>query len=304
VASVDYSDDQRIGPDIIKNMSEAYRKLRNTMRWMLGTLAHFQPDDVVAVQDMPELERLMLHRLAELDVQVRAAYVAYDYKKVVSVLSAFMNTDLSAFYFDIRKDTLYCEPPSSLARRAALTAIDTICDAVLKWLAPILCFTADEAWQEYRPGGTDCVHLLSFPEGLGQHRNDALAAKWEHIRDVRSVITGALEIQRAGKTIGSSLEAAPVVHITDPELMAALDGIDMAEIVITSAITITDKPAPADAFTSDQVKGVAVVFAKATGRKCARSWRYTGDVGSDAAWPDVSARDAKALGELKALGRL
>jgi isoleucyl-tRNA synthetase len=304
VASVDYSDDQRIGPDIIKNMSEAYRKLRNTMRWMLGTLAHFKPDDVVAAQDMPELERLMLHRLAELDGQVRAAYAAYDYKKVISVLSAFMNTDLSAFYFDIRKDTLYCEPPSSNARKSALTAIDRICDATLKWLAPILCFTADEAWQEYRPGGTDCVHLLSFPEGLGQHRNDALAAKWEKVRDVRSVITGALEIQRAGKTIGSSLEAAPVVHVTDTDLMAAVTGIDMAEIAITSAITITDKPAPADAFASDQVKGVAVVFAKAAGQKCARSWRYTDDVGSDPAFPDVSARNAKALHELKALGQL
>jgi isoleucyl-tRNA synthetase len=301
VASVDYSDDQRIGPDIIKNMSEAYRKLRNTMRWMLGTLAHFKPDDAVAAKDMPELERLMLHRLAELDRQVRAAYAAYDYKKVISVLSAFMNTDLSAFYFDIRKDTLYCEPPSSNARKSALTAIDMTCDAVLKWLAPILCFTADEAWQEYRPDGAGCVHLLSFPEGLAQHRNDALAAKWEKIRDVRSVITGALEIQRAGKTIGSSLEAAPVVHVTDKELMAALDGIDMAEIAITSAITITEKPAPAGAFTSDQVKGVAVVFARASGQKCARSWRYTDDVGSDPAFPDVSARDAKALHELEAL---
>jgi isoleucyl-tRNA synthetase len=270
----------------------------------LGTLAHFKRDDAVAATDMPELERLMLHRLAELDGQVRAAYEAYDYKKVISVLSAFMNTDLSAFYFDIRKDTLYCEPPSSLARRAALTAIDMICDATLKWLAPILCFTADEAWQEYRPDGADCVHLLTFPEGLAHHRNDVLAAKWEKIRDVRSVVTGALEIQRAGKVIGSSLEAAPVVHITDTDLMSALTGIDMAEIAITSAITITDRPAPTDAFTSDQVKGVAVVFAKAAGKKCARSWRYTDDVGSDPAFPDVSARDAKALHELKALGQL
>jgi isoleucyl-tRNA synthetase len=304
VASVDYSDDQRIGPEILKNMSEAYRKLRNTIRWMLGTLAHFKRDDAVAANDMPELERLMLHRLAELDGQVRAAYETYDYKKVISVLSAFMNTDLSAFYFDIRKDTLYCEAPSSNARKSALTAIDMICDATLKWLAPILCFTADEAWQEFRPGRADCVHLLTFPDGLGQHRNDALAAKWDKIRDVRSVITGALEIQRAGKVIGSSLEAAPVVHIADTDLMAAVAGIDMAEIVITSDITITDKPAPAGAFTSDQVKGIAVVFARAAGQKCARSWRYTSDVGSDPAFPDVSARDAKALHELKALGHL
>jgi isoleucyl-tRNA synthetase len=303
VASVDYSDDQRISPDIIKNVSEAYRKLRNTIRWMLGTLKHFKPADAVPVRGMPELERLMLHRLAELDGEVRAAYAAYDYKKVIAALSAFMNTDLSAFYFDIRKDALYCEPPSSLKRRAALTAVDILCDALLKWLAPILCYTADEAWAEYRHGTEpDCIHLLTFPDGLAAHRDDALAAKWEKVREVRSVITGALEIQRAGKVIGSSLEAAPIVHVTDKALMAALDGVDMAEVAITSAITLTNAPAPADAFTIDSVKGVAVVFARAGGVKCARSWRYTTDVGSDPAFPDVSARDAKALHELRAIG--
>ncbi len=303
VASVDYSDDQRISPDIIKNVSEAYRKLRNTIRWMLGTLKHFRPGDAVAVQDMPELERLMLHRLAELEGTVREAYAAYDYKKVVAALSAFMNTDLSAFYFDVRKDALYCEAPSSPKRRAALTAVDMICDALLKWLAPILCYTADEAWAEFRPGAeADCIHLLTFPDGLAAHRDDALAAKWEKVRDVRSVITGALEIQRAGKVIGSSLEAAPIVHVTDTAQMAALAGIDMAEVAITSAITLTDAPAPEGAFTLDGVKGVAVVFAKAGGVKCARSWRYTSDVGSDPAFPDVSARDAMALHELRAMG--
>jgi isoleucyl-tRNA synthetase len=305
VASVDYSDDQRIGPEIIKNLSEAYRKLRNTIRWMLGTLAHFEPSQAVEPKAMPELERLMLHRLAELDETVRQAYAAYDYKKVVAALSAFMNTDLSAFYFDIRKDALYCEAPSSPKRLAALTAVDTICDALLKWLAPILCYTADEAWVEYRRGrGQDCVHLELFPEGLAIHRDDALAAKWDKVREVRSVITGALEIERAEKRIGASLEAAPVVHVTDPELMAALSGVDMAEVAITSAIAITDAAPPAGAFALDQVKGVAVVVERAKGRKCARSWRYTEDVGSDPAYPDVSARDAAALRELQAAGRL
>jgi isoleucyl-tRNA synthetase len=304
VASVDYSDDQRLSNDIIKNVSEAYRKLRNTIRWMLGTLKHFDPAETVAAADMPELERLMLHRLAELDGIVRGAYAAYDYKRVVSALSAFMNTDLSAFYFDIRKDALYCDAPSSLRRRAALTTVDILCDALLKWLAPILVYTADEAWSEFRPGGADCIHLLGFPEGLAAHRDDALAAKWETIREVRSVVTGALEIQRAQKVIGSSLEAAPVVHVADPALRAVLAGVDLAEIAITSAITVTDAPSPADAFRLDAVKGVAVAFARATGRKCARSWRYTDDVGSDAMFPDVSARDAAALRELKAVGRL
>jgi isoleucyl-tRNA synthetase len=149
-----------------------------------------------------------------------------------------------------------------------------------------------------------CVHLEAFPDVPASWRNDALAAKWEHVRAVRAVITGALEIQRANKVIGSSLEAAPVVHITDPALMAAVSDVDMAEIAITSAISLTAAPAPDGAFTLESVKGVAVVFARAEGRKCARSWRFTADVGSDAAWPDVSARDAAALNELKALGRL
>jgi isoleucyl-tRNA synthetase len=304
VAASDYSDDLRIGPEILKTFIETYRKLRNSIRWMLGALAHFEPGDEVAVEDMPELERLMLHRLAELDETVRNAYAAYDYKKVVSVLSAFMNTELSAFYFDIRKDALYCEAPSSLKRKAALTVVDRLCDALLKWLAPILVYTADEAWAEYRPDGTDCIHLLGFAEGLGANRNDALAAKWEQVRDVRAVITGALEIQRAAKVIGSSLEAAPVVHISDPSVLKALEGVDLAEIAITSAVTLTDTPAPDGAFTLDSIKGVAVVFAKSEGRKCARSWRYTDDVGADPAWPDVSARDAAALHEWRAMGRL
>jgi isoleucyl-tRNA synthetase len=302
-ASVDYSDDQRLGPEIIKNVSETYRKLRNTIRWMLGTLAHFRPGDRIAAKDMPELERLMLHRLAELDATVREAYAAYDYKKAVAALSTFMNTDLSAFYFDVRKDALYCEPPSSTKRKAALTAVDMICDAVLRWLAPILVYTADEAWSEFRPSADDCVHLHGFPDGLAAHRDDTLAAKWETIRDVRAVITGALELRRAAKVIGSSLEAAPVVHVADPALLATLRSVDMAEVAITSAIKLTDEAAPAGAFALDSVKGVAVVFTRAGGRKCARSWRYTDDVGADAGFPDVSARDAAALRELRALGR-
>src|ERR1700727_900424 len=151
VCATDYADDQRIGPEILKNTIETYRKLRNSIRWMLGTLHHFKPEDAVTPAEMPELERLMLHQLAEQAAIVRQAYAEFDYKTVVASLSAFMNTELSAFYFDIRKDTLYCDPPSSIARKAALTTIDMICDAILKWLAPVLSFTSEEAWRLYRP---------------------------------------------------------------------------------------------------------------------------------------------------------
>src|SRR5437588_2484332 len=149
VCATDYADDQRIGPEILTNTIETYRKLRNSMRWMPGTLAHFRAGDEVDHADMPELERLMLHQLAGQAAIVRKAYAEFDYKTVVASLSAFMNTELSAFYFDIRKDTLYCDPPSSLARKAALTTIDIILDAILRWFAPVLSFTADEAWHRY-----------------------------------------------------------------------------------------------------------------------------------------------------------
>src|SRR5437879_1695617 len=149
VAACDYTDDQRIGPEILKNTVETYRKLRNSIRWMLGTLHHFKRSEAIAREDMPELERLMLHQLAEQADVVRRAYTEFDYKTVVATLATFMNSELSAFYFDIRKDTLYCDPPSSVARKSALTAIDIVCDAVLKWLAPVLSFTCEKAWRMY-----------------------------------------------------------------------------------------------------------------------------------------------------------
>jgi isoleucyl-tRNA synthetase len=268
---------------------------------MLGALAHFKPEDAVVHVDMPELERLMLHRLAEIDPDIRNAYETYDYRRVISVLSQFMNTELSAFYFDVRKDTLYCEAPSSLKRKAALTVIDIICDAVIKWLAPILSFTAEEAWMQLHPDDKGSVHLEGFPE-LSQGLLDAkLAAKWQHVRAVRSVVTGALEVERAAKRIGSSLEAAPVVHVSNTDLLAALNGIDLAEVCITSAATLSKTAAPQDAFTLANIDGVAVVPKLAEGKKCARSWRITKDVGSDPKYPDLSARDAAAMREIDKL---
>ena len=303
VAASDYSDDLRIGPEILKTFSETYRKLRNTLRWMLGALAHFDAkSDTVQFKDMGpfEIERLMLHRLVELDSEIQRAYKEYDYRKVVGLLSQFMNTELSAFYFDIRKDALYCEAPSSLKRRAALTVVDHLCDTLIRWLAPILSFTAEEAWMLFRPNAEESVHLAPFAKVPKAWRDDNLAAKWDRVKEVRSVVTGALEIARAEKKIGSSLEAAPQVYVTDPDLMVGLDGVDMAEVCITSAITVSDKSAPAGAFALPGVDGVGVVVALAEGKKCARSWRITKDVGSDKAYPDLSARDAAAMREIDA----
>jgi isoleucyl-tRNA synthetase len=301
VASVDYSDDQRIGPEILKSVTESYRKLRNTLRWMLGSLAHFHEEDEIAPARMPELERLMLHRLAELDPLVRRAYADFDYKRVFAALNTFMITDLSAFYFDIRKDALYCDPHSSMTRKAALTVIDQLFRCTVTWLAPLLCFTTEEAWLSRFPSEEGSVHLETLAETDPGWRDEALAAKWRTIRNVRRVVTGALEIARANKLIGSSLEAAPVIHVTDDAIFGTLAGVDLAEICITSAASLRDDAAPAEAFRLDDVAGVAVTVHRAEGTKCARSWKILASVGSDPDYPDVSPRDAEALREWRAM---
>ena len=300
VCASDYADDLRVGPEILKTFVETYRKLRNTVRWMLGTLAHHAPgaDDLAHA---PELERLMLHRLVEMDEAVRTAYAAYDYKKIVALLTPFMTSDLSAFYFDIRKDALYCDPPSSEKRKAALATIEHIFRCVTTWLAPILVFTAEEAWLS-RYKGAVSAHLEVFPDVPSHWRDEALAKKWSDIRAIRAVVTGALEVARAEKRIGSSLEAAPLVHISEPKLCVALDGIDFAEVCITSDIRVeTEGEAPPEAFRLPEVKGVAVSFAPAPGVKCARSWRYFDPAAADPDYPDVTPRDAQALREIAGL---
>jgi isoleucyl-tRNA synthetase len=215
----------------------------------------------------------------------------------VAVLSQFMNSDLSAFYFDIRKDALYCEPYSSGKRRAALETIEHIFRSTCTWLAPLVCFTAEEAWLARYPSEEDSVHLEPFPKIPAAWRNDDLAEDWEAIKRVRRVVTGALEIERANKRIGSSLEAAPRVYVTDDALLNALADIDFAEVCITSGIEVIAGEPPDGAFTLPDVPGVGVVPKLAAGRKCARSWRITDDVGSDPDFPELSARDAAAVRE-------
>ncbi|PAQ00953.1 isoleucine--tRNA ligase [Mesorhizobium mediterraneum] len=305
VVTTDYWEDQRLGKNVLQTNIDAYRKLRNTIRWMLGTLAHDDGEEV-PLDKMPELERLMLHRLSELDEVVRAGYDAFEFKRITRMLLDFMVVELSAFYFDIRKDALYCEAPSSVKRKASVQVVRHLFDCLVKWLAPMLPFTMEEAWLDRHPDAVS-VHLDQFPQIPADWKNEALAEKWRKVRQVRRVVTGALEIARAQKVIGSSLEAVPVVTLDDAALEAAISDVDMAEMAITSDLVIAHGSAPSGAFTLDDVKGVAVVVEKAEDRglvKCARSWRYTADVGSDAEFPDVSARDAAVLHELKSLGRI
>src|SRR5262245_27981942 len=207
---------------------------------MLGSLAPFPREGRLPLARLPEPEPLTPPRLAELDALVRRGYADFDFKRIFAALNAFMTSDLSAFYFDIRKDALYCDPISSVRRKACLTVIEELFRATVVWLAPMLPFTAEEAWLSRYPSPEGSVHLELFPELPAAWRDDALAEKWRKVRTVRRVVTGALEIERAHKRIGSSLEAAPVVYVSDPELFAALLDIDLAEIAITSAATLVE----------------------------------------------------------------
>jgi isoleucyl-tRNA synthetase len=298
--SSDYAEDLRIGPDIIKANVESYRKLRNTLRFMLGNLAHYEPSLAVGYAEMPELERYMLSRLAELDQLVRAGYEAFDFKRVFHALLNFCVNDLSAFYFDIRKDALYCDPYESVARRSALTVLDIVFGALTAWLAPMLAFTMEEAWLNRFPGEASSVHLRQFPATPSAWRDEALAEKWRKVRAVRRVVTGALEIERKEGRIGSSLEAAPKVYIADRDLRDALAGVDLAEISITSGAELMSNAGPETAFRLEDVPGVAVVFARAKGTKCARSWKILEDVGADPEFPELSLRDAEAVRQFDA----
>ena len=298
--SCDYSEDQRIGPEIIKANTDAYRKLRNGFRFLLGNLEGFDDAEKVDIADMPELERYMLHRLAELDALVRENYNHFDFRKIYQALFNFMTVDLSAFYFDIRKDTLYCDAPSSLERRACRTVMDIAFHCLTRWLAPVLVFTTEEVWQSRFGASDDSVHLQNFITPDGAWHDAALAAKWDKIRTIRRVVTGALEIERREKRIGSSLEAAPVLYVDDAELQTVIAGQNMADICITSQIDIRHEAAPAAAFTLDDVAHVGVVPQLAEGQKCQRSWKILPDVGSVDGYPELSPRDAAAVAEYDA----
>ncbi len=279
VAQSDYTADLRIGPEILKGVSDSYRRLRNTMRYLLGALAHFEESDRVDASEMPELERWVLHRMAELDTRVREGYAAYDFQGVFQSLFNFCTLDLSAFYFDIRKDVLYCDGDSA-RRRAAHTVLDLLFHRLTTWLAPVLVFTMEEVWLERFPDEGSSLHLQDIPETPQTWRDDALAAKWAKVRKARRVVTAALEIQRTDKVIGSSLEAAPTVYIAEPDTLAALQSVPFEDICITSDISLADADAPGDAFTLPETGGIAVTFAKAQGDKCQRCWKFLPDVGT------------------------
>ncbi len=297
VAQSDYTADLRIGPEILKGVADSYRRLRNTMRFMLGSLADFSEADRTDPAQMPPLERWVLHRLAELDSHVREGYARYDYQGVFQALFNFCTVDLSAFYFDVRKDVLYCDG-DTLRRRAARTVLDLLFHRLTTWLAPLLVFTMEEVWLARYPGEDSSVHLQDFPETPSGWRDEELAETVARVRRVRRVVTAALEVQRRDKVIGSSLEAAPVVHVEDGDLLTILRGIDMDDLCITSGLVLSADPIPAEAFRLPEIPGVGVVFEKAEGEKCLRCWKFLPDVGTHA-HPGVCQRCDEALGDTR-----
>ena len=295
VAQSDYTADQRIGPEILKGVADSYRRLRNTMRYMLGSLNDFTEADRVDAADMPELERWVLHRLAELDTVVRDGYARFDFQGVFQAVFNFATLDLSAFYFDIRKDALYCDG-DTLRRRAARTVLDLLFHRLTTWLAPVLVFTMEEVWLERFGGEGSSVHLQDIPVTPEGWLDVDLAAKWAAVRAARRVVTAALEVQRTDKVIGASLEAAPIVLVEDDAQRAALKSVSFEDVAITSDIAVNGDAAPADAFRLPEIAGVAVVFAKAAGDKCERCWKVLPDVGTHT-HPGICARCDEAVDE-------
>ncbi len=309
-ASADYWDDTRISDEIIKGTIETYRKLRNTLRYLLGALDGYTSAEAVEAKDMPGLEKFILHRLAELDSEVRAAFQVFDFKRVMTAIVNFVNVELSAVYFDIRKDALYCDPAFATAkawdtetsvygnrRRAVRTVMAAVMERLLCWLAPVMPFTTDEAFGEsHLKGSSESVHLLVFPETPAGWRDEPLAARWEKIFKVRRVVTGALEVERREKRIGASLEAAPEVIISDAALVEAFAGEDAADIFITSGAHLVQGAAgPAGTFALDESPGIWVVPKPAPGVKCRRSWKYFDPATALPGFPDISPRDALAV---------
>ncbi len=284
VASSDVHEDIRVGDEILGSAVDAYRKLRNTMRYLLSALDGYTNENRVEPSEMPDLERYVLHRLWEVNAKVLAEYEAFNFKAAWRALSEFAIQDLSAFYFDIRKDAIYCDAPNSLRRRAARQVMATLLGTMTRLLAPICPFTAEEVYDHFPEGmgeRAESVHLLTFADIPESYRDDALGDHWRKLRGIRRVITGAIEEKRNEKAIGGSLEAATGLHIDDPALLDEAKGADWAEISITSQAVLGENPADPSAFRLGEQPGIAVTISRAEGDKCGRCWRVLPEVPED-----------------------
>ncbi len=276
IAGSNYAEDVSIGPEILKQTGETYRRLRNTLRYLLGALDGFTEAERVPLSDMAPLERWVLHRLKVLDGERRAALDSYDFTTMMTRLHQFTSVDLSAFYFDIRKDSLYCDHPSELRRRATRTVMSHILECLILWLAPVLCFTAEEAWAA--KGGQGSVHLQPFPDLPDEWHDVALGENWQKLRDVRAVITGAIELARAEKKVGSSLQAQPELFVEDRAVFTWLKDCEfpLDTLAIVSSLTVSQ--GLCGTFSLPDVPGIGVTVHLAEGGKCERCWRVLPEV--------------------------
>ena len=273
VASSDYSDDLKIGPEIIKSNADSYRRLRNSLRFILGNLDNFEDSEKINFSDLPELDQYILGRLTVLEEEVLKNYQIFEYQKVFSAIFNFCTNELSAFYFDIRKDSLYCDSKSSLVRKATRTVLDILFNHLLTLLAPILCFTAEEAWQS-RLGKDTSVHNQNFPKVNDSWKNSEIFSKWEHLKLIRKAVNGAIEIERKNKLLGSSLEASVEIYFKDKDGINKINVNDLENICIVSKLSITQANNVEDYFQLNELADVGIKIKKVSGEKCNRCWKY------------------------------
>jgi len=276
VATSDYHNDLRIGKEIIKGTADTYRRLRNSMRWMLGAVSEFKQSEFIAAEEMPDLEQWVLHRLSQIGTDINKYYEIYDFNRVFSTIFNFVTNDLSAFYFDVRKDSLYCDKENSINRRSCRTVLRILIKTLSLWLAPIIPFTADEIWCYLTQDNDKNIHNYEF--AYPEYNFPESFERITNAKEVRRVVNGCLEKQRSDKVIGASLEAKPVIFVKDKSLLEQLKQTNFADICIVPSLTLTDTALPEDAFTLNDVADIQVAFNNAEGDKCQRCWKILPEV--------------------------
>ena len=275
VVASDYYDDLKLDNSILNSQADSYRRIRNTFRYLIGNLSDFKNEEQIQYELMPEIEKYLLHKLWELDQVVKKNIKDFDFHQMFISLLNFCSNDLSAFYFDIRKDCIYCDSQKDNKRKSSRTVLKILFDHLVRWFAPSIVFTAEEAWKSM--GYKESVHLENFLSVNDKFKNEKLSEKWEFIRDIRKVITGALELKRAEKIIGSSLQAKIKLYVSE-EKKKVLDDIDIAEIGIVSSFEISNSKIPQQAFSIENIKDVGVEIELAKGKKCERCWKVLEEV--------------------------
>ncbi|MCP4111240.1 MAG: isoleucine--tRNA ligase [Desulfobacteraceae bacterium] len=298
VSASDYRDDISISQNILKQLSDAYRRIRNTCRFLMGNLSDFNPhENTVAYESMPDIDKFTLHTLTRLVEKGNKAYDSYEFHVIYHSLYNYCTVDLSSFYLDILKDRLYTSPPESDQRRSAQTVMYAVLDSIVRLMAPLLPFTAEEVWK-YMPenkGKEESVHFISLPDVKEEWKNAELAKKWNQLLDVRGEVTKALEEARAKKEIGHSLDAS-VTICTDSDLFDVLNSYadDLRAMFIVSNVSLAREKEPG-AYESKEVEGLSVKVGPAPGEKCERCWVHDPSVGANSEHPTVCRRCCGAL---------